>query len=126
MDFNIIAEAVRIIEDSVLTPVIYMAETDFKAEFICFCGAALSEEEAFGVGDKLTRLLDKPTELVDISEYNENDRLEIIQTAELVYSEDPLIEQMFTLGMAEEYRRVQEQKKSMLRRMSEIGTYYLQ
>ena len=126
MDFNIIAEAVRIIEDSVLTPVIYMAETDFKAEFICFCGAEFSEEEAFEVGEKLTRLLEKPTELVDISEYNENDRLEIIQTAELVYSEDPLIEQMFTLGMAEEYRRIQEQKKSMLKRMSEIGTYYLQ
>lgn len=126
MDFNIIAEAVRIIEGSVLTPVIYMAETDFKAEFICFCGTELSDEEAYDVGEKLTRLLEKPTELVDISEYNENDRLEIIQTAELVYSEDPLIEQMFALGMAEEYRRIQEQKKSMLKRMSEIGTYYLQ
>lgn len=126
MDLNMISQAVQFIQNRILTPVIYMSETDYKIEFICFCSAEVSDEDLFEAGECLTKLLNRPTEVVDILEYNENDRMDIITSAVLVYSEDPIIEQMFTLSMAEEFKRVQEQKKSMLRRKSESGSYYLQ
>lgn len=125
-DINKISEAVRLILEKILTPIIYMYETESKIEFICFCSAAVSDDELYSVSEKLTEILSCTVELIDIYEYNENDRIDIISSAELVYSEHPIIEQMFELSMAEEYRRVQEKKQDMLKRKHESGAYYIQ
>ena len=126
IEFNKLLQAVRMIENSIITPVIYLNETEFKAEFICFSSEEVTEEDLFRVGESVSRILEKPAEVVDIMEYNANDRMDIITNAELVYSDDPIVEQMFTMSMAEEHRRLYEQKQNMLRRKNESGSYYLQ
>ncbi len=126
IDLNEISHAVQIIENNILTPVIYMNETEYGIEFICFCCYDITDEELFELGEKLTQLLNIPVEVVDIMEYNINDRMDIVSNAELVYSEDPLTEQMLTMSVAEEHKQEREKMKSMLRRKSESGSYYLQ
>ena len=126
IEFNKLLQAVRMIENSIITPVIYLNETEFKAEFICFSSEEVTEDDLFRVGESVSRILEKPAEVVDIMEYNANDRVDIITNAELVYSDDPIVEQMFTMSMAEEHRRLYEQKQNMLRRKNESGSYYLQ
>ncbi len=126
IEFNKLLQAVRMIENSIITPVIYLNETEFKAEFICFSSEEVTEDDLFRVGESVSRILEKPAEVVDIMEYNANDRMDIITNAELVYSDDPIVEQMFTMSMAEEHRRLYEQKQNMLRRKNESGSYYLQ
>lgn len=126
IEFNKLLQAVRMIENSIITPVIYLNETEFKVEFICFSSEEVTEDDLFRVGESVSRILEKPAEVVDIMEYNANDRMDIITNAELVYSDDPIVEQMFTMSMAEEHRRLYEQKQNMLRRKNESGSYYLQ
>ena len=126
IDLNEISHAVQIIENNILTPVIYMNEMEYGIEFICFCCYDITDEELFELGEKLTQLLNIPVEVVDIMEYNINDRMDIVSNAELVYSEDPLTEQMLTMRVAEEHKQEREKMKSMLRRKSESGSYYLQ
>ena len=126
IEFNKLLQAVRMIENSIITPVIYLNETEFKAEFICFSSEEVTEDDLFRVGESVSRILEKPAEVVDIMEYNANDRMDIITNAELVYSDDPIVEQMFTMSMAEEHRRLYEQKQNILRRKNESGSYYLQ
>ena len=126
IDLNEISHAVQIIENNILTPVIYMNETEYGIEFICFCCYDITDKELFELGEKLTQLLNIPVEVVDIMEYNINDRMDIVSNAELVYSEDPLTEQMLTMSVAEEHKQEREKMKSMLRRKSESGSYYLQ
>lgn len=126
MDLKKLSKAIQIIEDNILTPVIYMIQNDFKIEFICFCNSDVTEEDLYNAGEQITQLFGRTVEVVDIYEYDENDRMDVISNAELVYSEHPMIEQMFTLSVAEEYRRIQEQKQDMIKRKQDSGAYYLQ
>ena len=54
IDLNEISHAVQIIENNILTPVIYMNETEYGIEFICFCCYDITDEELFELGEKLT------------------------------------------------------------------------
>lgn len=126
MNVNEIAQAVKVIESRILTPVIYMNENDCRVEFICFCGVQVTDEELYETGEQISGIISKTVEVVDILEYSENDRLDVILNAELVYSEDPVIEQMLAFSMAEEFKQVQERKHDMLKRKSESGSYYMQ
>ena len=126
MNHKDIAYAVQTIQNKILTPIIYMCENEYKTEFICFCGAEASDEDFFETGETLTKEFDFPTEVVDILEYDVNDRIDIISNAELVFSEDPVIEQMFAMSVSEELRQERERKLSMMKRMNENGSYYLQ
>lgn len=126
MEVNEIAQAVRIIMSRILTPVVYLYETDFKIEFICFCNPEVTDDELYEVGEILTNLMSRTVEVVDIFEYDENDRMDIVGNARLVYAEHPVIEQLFTLSVAQEYKNIQEEKKNMLKRKNDNGAYYLQ
>ena len=71
-------------------------------------------------------ILKRPVEIIDIREFSEADRIEILKTAQLVYSEDPVIEQIFVASMAEDLREALTEKFSMIDRKEKTGTYFLQ
>lgn len=126
LDINEITYAVKTIGSHILSPVIYMSETESGVEFICFCFSDVTDDELLELGETLTKTLSVTTEVVDILEYDINDRMDIISNADLVYSEDPLIEQMLTMSIAEEHKRELEEVRNMLRRKNENGSYYIQ
>lgn len=121
-----IETAVRLITEKILTPVLYMLEYDDRVNFICFYDKNIKTKDLYDVSAKLTDLLGMPAEIVDIREFSEADRLEILKTAELVHSEDPLIEQLFVASMTEDFRIAVREKTQMIERNDKTGTYFVQ
>ena len=118
--------AVKLLCEKVLTPILYMIEYDDKINFICFCDKNIKLNELYSVSTELMEILKRPVEIIDIREFSEADRIEILKTAQLVYSEDPVIEQIFVASMAEDLREVLTEKFSMIDRKEKTGTYFLQ
>ena len=125
-DTEKIINAVQIIHEKILAPVIYMCEDEHKIEFVCFCGAKTSRDDFFDAGEKLCEIFSVPVEVVDILEYDAEDSMEIIDSAQLVFSEDPIIARIFEVGLAEDLKRSRMELSDMIKRKTETGTYYLQ
>lgn len=126
MEYEKIKKAAQIISEKVLTPVIYMSEHEDWIEFICFCDGKITVQELYDTEQILKDVLGKETELVDIREFSEFERLDIVTQYELIHSENPFIEKMFTTSMMTDYQNLMNEKRSMLNRQHECGTYFVQ
>ena len=126
MDYKLIEKVTGIITDRILTPIIYMLEDETQVELVCFCDANI-EAEVFAETEKqLEELLQKPVVLLDIREYNEYDRMEIISDGEIIYTANPIFVKMFAASMAEDAQRSIIEKTELLKRYSNFGSVYLQ
>jgi hypothetical protein len=121
-----IYKAIHLLREKILTPILYMIEYSDRINFICFCDKNIKMEELYNTSSELTNILGIPAEIMDIREFSEADRLDILKNAKLVYSEDPIIEQIFIASMAEDYRNSVMEKLSMIDRYKQTGSYYLQ
>ena len=121
-----IDKAIHLLREKILTPILYMIEYIDRINFICFCDKNIKMEELYNTSSELTNILGIPAEIMDIREFSEADRLDILKNAKLVYSEDPIIEQIFIASMAEDYRNSVMEKLSMIDRYKQTGSYYLQ
>lgn len=117
---------VKIICENILTPVIYMLERDDVLDFICFCDRHITMRDIYETEMKIKEASGKNTEIIDIREFGESERLEVVNRAELIYSEHPLIEKIFAQSMMEDFQIVMEERKSVIERHKEQGTCYLQ
>lgn len=121
---EIITEAVGIILDKILTPVIYMY-ADEAIEFICFADGKTEEQAFLDAESALMIDLGINAEIIDIRSFDEADRVEVTQTAELVYAESELIKTLFESAMAADKERLIMRKNEVIDRKSDTGTYYL-
>lgn len=119
-------EAVELLKENILTPLLYVVEYDNMVQFICFCDKNIKLKVLYETADKITAVLGVTAEIFDIREFSEAERLEIMSHGQMVYSENPMIEEMFMLSMAEDYRKTVAEKNYMLERYRENGAYYLQ
>ncbi len=126
MDLKTIDKAVKIISKRVLTPIIYLSEYDGGAEFICFCDGNITIQELYDAEQELSKAIDIHSEILDIREFCESERVEIIDNCKLIYSEDEFIEQLFAGSMLADYRKMLEEKRDMFIRKQDNGSYYLQ
>lgn len=117
---------INVVSKNILTPVIYLLEYDDVISLICFCDRNISIQEIHYVETKVKNKTGKDTEIIDIREFDEFDRLGIISRAKLIHSEHPMIEQVFVQSMAEDYKIAMEEKESMIERHKMSGTYFLQ
>ncbi len=115
-----------IITANILTPVVYFIENEDTLEFICFCDRHITMQEIYNVEQMIKSVTGQNAEIIDIREFSESERLEVIHNAELIHSEHPIIEYVFAQSMVEDYRVAMEQRRSMLDRQRETGTFYLQ
>ncbi len=116
----------KIISQNILTPVIYMIENDDIVDFICFCDRNITMQEIYNVEQMIKEETGKNVEIIDIREFGESERLEVINHATLIHSEHPLIENIFTQSMLEDFKIAMEERKGVLARQREMGTCYLQ
>ena len=121
-----IEKALRLFTERILTPILYMVEYDDKINFICFCDKNIKMKDIYDTNRALTDILGVSAEIIDIREFSEPDRMELLKNATLVYSADPLLEQIFIASMAEDYKNSIAEKMSMLERYKETGSGYLQ
>lgn len=126
MDENLQSEVVRVINEHILTPVIYMVENEEQSEFICFFDTNIYITDVAETEMILSGLLAKKVMVVDIREFCEADRIEIIQNGELIYTANPVFEKMFIMSMTEDFQRNMIEKLELLKRYDFSGSAYLQ
>lgn len=116
----------RIISANILTPVIYMIENDGVLDFICFCDRSITMQEIYNVERLIKEETGQAAEIIDIREFSESERLEVINHATLIHSEHPIIEHVFAQSMIEDYKLAMQDRQTILDRVKETGTFYLQ
>lgn len=124
IDDNTLQEAIDIILDRILTPVLYMY-ADEVLEFICFADNNISDEDFRETEEALLFNLGITAEIIDIRSFDENDRVEITNTATLLYAEDDLVKMLFEAAMSADKERMIGFKRETLTRKNETGTYYI-
>ena len=124
IDNDTLQEVVNIILDRILTPVLYMY-ADEVLEFICFADNNISDEEFRATEEALLFNLGITAEIIDIRSFDENDRVEITNTATLLYAEDDIFKMLFEAAMSADKERMLGFKRETLTRKNETGTYYI-
>lgn len=117
---------VQIILSKILTPVIYMLEDEDILSFICFCDRDITMQEIYDVESMIKHETGCAAEIVDIREFSEAERIDVISEAVLIYSENSVIETIFTQSMAEDYSIAMGLRNIIIDRVKETGTVYLQ
>lgn len=126
MTTDLTEKMVKIISQNILTPIIYMIENEEIIDFICFCDRNITMQEIYNVEQIIKNETGKNVEIIDIREFDESERLEIVNTATLIHSEHPLIENIFTQSMIEDYKIAMGERRNVLLRQKELGICYLQ
>lgn len=126
MDYRLIDKVSGIITDNILTPIIYMIEDEFSVEFVCFCDLNIESEKFIETEMKLAKLLGKEVVLLDIREYDEVDRMEVIQDGKIIYMAHPAFERIFAMSTVEDIKRSTIEKTELLKRYNSSGSVYLQ
>lgn len=124
MDESMIVRAIDIITERILTPVLYMYE-DEAVEFICFCDSNISIDEFRETERAVFTELGINVEILDIREFDESDRWDIIVSSKLVYAANEIIKMAFEQAMLADLEKRADTKKEILERYDETGTYYV-
>ncbi|MCC8161241.1 MAG: hypothetical protein LIO53_08080 [Oscillospiraceae bacterium] len=119
-------QMIKIISENILTPIIYMIEHEDIVDFICFCDRNITMQEIYDTELKLKDIVGKDAEIIDIREFVESERLDVINRAVLIHSEHPLIEKVFEQSMLEDFKIAMAERKDVLERHKESGMCYLQ
>ena len=124
IDENTLTEAVNIILDRILTPVLYMYE-DEALGFICFTDSNIADDDLRDAEAVLSETLGINAEIIDIRNFDEADRVEITNTAELLYAENDMVKLLFETAMAADKERMMKAKRDTVTRKKETGTFYM-
>lgn len=123
-DDKTINNIIDIITDRILTPVLYMYKAD-NLEFICFCDGNMPISEFREVERDIINIIGVSVEIVDIREFEEAERLDIICNAELVYTANEIIKMAFERAMMADAQRLHKDSMETLERGKETGSYYM-
>lgn len=124
IDENKLVGAIETIIDNVLTPVIYMY-MDEVIEFVCFLDGNVDDEVLRKTEETIYLNYGIRAEVLDIREFDENDRCDIVTNAELVYAVDDIVKMLFETAMFADIEAITEEKRAAIRRKTETGTYYV-
>lgn len=116
----------NIVSENILTPIIYLLEDNNVISLICFCDRNITMQEIYRVENMVEKKTGKTAEIIDIREFGEFDRLDIISHAKLIHAVNPMIEQVFMQSMTEDFKIAMEEKKSVIERYNISGTCFLQ
>ncbi len=120
-----LAEAVDIILENILTPIIYFY-LDELAEFIVYSdGRALSDETLHSTEDLIYKNLGIKVEIVDMRQFDKADRSRIVMNADIAYTESDEMLELFENAMFEDLEMLVADKLFAIDRKTETGTYYL-
>ena len=118
-------KAIDIILENILTPVLYMYD-DEVTEFIVFSDSRVMDGEVFRRTEaEISFNLGMNVEIIDMREFDQSDRTEIMLNAELLYSESDVMLASFEKALFEDMELQTFEKIIAIERKSETGTYYL-
>lgn len=120
-----VEDMVKLITERILTPVLYMY-CDEIVEFVCFCDTNMPIEVLHDTEREIFEKFGIEAELVDIREFEDADRWEIVSNAEPVYRANELVGALFEGAMYADMEKSESIRGEVVERMNETGTYYLQ
>ena len=126
MEYEIISKTIKIILNYVLTPVIYMFEHENWIEFVCFCDRKITIGDLYEAEQEVKKIIGKDAEIIDIREFAECERIDVIGKYSLIYSADDFVGKVFEAATAADFQLFISEKQSILERHNMCGTYYLQ
>ena len=126
MNQKSVDKAVSLITQKHLTPLLYKLEDEVSIRFIGFFDTNMDFSEITATEEAVSAYVDFPLELIDIREFEISDILNIIETAELVYSMNPVMESFFGSAIANELEMYKQVKQSYVERKNTTGTLYIQ
>lgn len=120
---DILSYIVGKITECILTPVIYMFEEEI-IEFIVFCDGNMDINILRDTENEIYAATGIKTELVDIREFDEYDRWQIVKNASMVYAIDDSVAAAFERAMQRdvEFRAIM--KAILFERHNDTGSYY--
>ncbi|MCH5212828.1 MAG: hypothetical protein J1G06_07425 [Oscillospiraceae bacterium] len=119
-----LAEAVDIILENILTPIIYMY-IDEVVEFIVFCDSETPSNVFRRTEDLIFFNLGLRVEITELREFDEGDRVDIAESAYIVYAENEFMPTLFETAMNTDIEMIQLWKNELLKRKTDTGTYYM-
>ena len=115
---------VEIIKSRLLTPVIYIVDDDILS-VIGFFDGNTKVNYIFETQSMIEKAIGRETNICDIRDFNEADRLDIIQNAKLIHCETPFVKSLFESAMTQDFNIAQSKRKDILERSKQKGTLYL-
>ena len=117
---------VSIFNEMILSPVIYMVETDDIIDLICFCDRNIIISDIYKAEERLRSEIGKSFEIIDIREFETSDRLDVMQSAELIYSEDIFVAGIFERSMHEDFENMMKEREAAQIRYSDNRSPFVQ
>ncbi len=117
---------VKIFNDKILTPVLFMMEAENVVCLIGFFDRDLDDATVLETASSIYGETGLAAEIFDIREFSESERLDILNNASIVYSESELVRSIFVMSMVEDLNRMIYRREEMLSRYKEFKTPYLQ
>jgi len=122
---KVMQEAIDIISESVLTPVIYLINTDDNVCFVCFLNRDTAYEQVVAAEKRLTKLFNLNAVIMDIREFAECDRIDILEKADMIYCADSNLKHLFEMSLLNDCKRVFEEKSGIVDRTKSCDSMYL-
>lgn len=117
---------ISVFNEHILSPVIYMEENDDIVDLICFCDRNILMGDLYAAQSALRNETGRRFEIIDIREFDMADRLDVMKNAELIYSEDRLVERIFERSILEDFETMQQERSDALVRYGDTSSPYAQ
>ncbi|MCX7714990.1 MAG: hypothetical protein N2171_04615 [Clostridia bacterium] len=121
-----IKKAVCAISEKTFAQLIYMLEYEEGVNLIFVSNNLFDEKTIKNIEIEASGILECEVEVLDMREFDEADRIEIIRRANLIYCKNTLEKKIFEMETVAAYRELVEQRKSFMERKQECATFYLQ
>lgn len=120
-----VKEIVDIVANHILTPVIYMFADQELIEFICFMDRNIADEDIDAVEEIIHFDYGVNCEIVDLRQFSPDDRIQILQNAELVYAVDDTVLSLVQAAVCTDLEQLCQMKQAIIDRKESTGSYYL-
>ncbi len=119
-----LVSAVDIILEHILTPIVYVYAEEVY-EFIVFSDTNTSEDVFRLTEEMIYFNLGINVEILDLRDFDENDRAAIASYAHVAYAENEFMQALFQTAINADSERVSELKRLAIKRKNDTGTYYI-
>ena len=115
---------IQIIRAQLLTPVIFLLDEEVLS-VVGFFDGSTKINHLYEIQSKLEKEIGREINICDIRDFSEADRLDIVKSGKLIYSETPFIKSLFENAMLEDFTIAQSRKRDIIERSKNSGSMYL-
>lgn len=126
MENTLIKEAVSLLTNKILTPVLYKKQSEYGMCFIGFFDSDVSFGEIGRVSGELSYLLKTPVEILDIRSFNKSIRFDLIKSCEMVYAANEESERLFETSVLMDKQQIMHDRSAVIERNESCRTFYIQ